>query len=337
MSNIHGIPNVNETRSRRDSAHPSSTTAIGDLIGKTAIVTGSNSGIGIECARQFLDRGLSKLILAVRDETKGEIARQGLASGRELDEDTIEVWHLDYSSYDSITTFADRARTLENLDIVVLNAGTYRLTRVIIPSTSHEEDVQVNYLSTALLTILFLPIFEAKRRRGTSPGRITIVSSSVAAWSRFKPSEDGRPLLQTLDGPIGVKHFDHHQQYCTSKLLGQLFLEELVRRVRPSAVTINCVNPGLCYGTSLARDGEGTLLGFIIGIIFRIFGHSCVSGARAVVDAAVKGGDEVHGQYLDGGKPVPYVLLTATNTLAALLTRCVIGLPQWYIRLRGGK
>ncbi|KAJ2987801.1 hypothetical protein NUW58_g4312 [Xylaria curta] len=287
---------------------PQSTTSTfaPDHTGKAAIVTGSNSGIGLECARQLLDRGLSKLILAVRDEGKGAIASQDLASGRDLEPDTIEVWHLDYSSYDSITSFANRAKSLENLDIVVLNAGVYRLPRVILP-TGHEEDIQVNYLSTALLTILLLPILEAKRRPKADPGRLTVVSSSVAAWSRLKPPQDGGPLLTSLDDAAGAKAFDHHQQYCTSKLLGQLFLTQLTQRVPSSVAVINYVHPGLCYGSSLARDGAGTILGFIASVVFRIFGRSCGGGARAIVDAAVSHGEEVHGQYLDGGIPAKYV------------------------------
>ncbi|GAW21727.1 hypothetical protein ANO14919_112510 [Xylariales sp. No.14919] len=286
--------------------HFHASASAGDLVGKTAIVTGSSSGIGLECARQLLDRGLNKLILAVRDERKGSIASEDLASGQNVEPNTIEVWHLDYSSYDSITNFANRARSLETLDIVVLNAGVYRIPRVILP-TGHEEDIQINYLSTALLTILLLPILEAKRPPGAKPGRLTVVSSSVAAWSRFKLPQDERTLLTSLDEPIGAESFDHHQQYCTSKLLGQLFLAELTRRVPSSVATISYVNPGLVYGSHLARDGAGTLLGFIIGIIFRIFGRSCVSGARAVVDGAVGHGEEIHGQYLNDGKPAKYV------------------------------
>ncbi|KAI1306377.1 NAD(P)-binding protein [Xylaria venustula] len=281
-----------------------STTPIsaGDLAGKTAIVTGSNSGIGLECARQLLDRGLSKLVLAVRDESKGVAASEDLTSGRNLEIDAIEVWHLDYSSYDSITSFADRARDLETLDIVVLNAGVYRIPRVILP-TGHEEDIQVNYLSTALLTILLLPILEIKRRTDAQPGRLTVVSSSVAAWSRFKLPQDGRPMLKALDEPMGTAAFDHHQQYCTSKLLGQLFLTELTRRVPSSVATVTYVHPGLCYGSGLARDGAGTLMGLITGFIFRIFGRSCFGGARVIVDGAVAHGEEVHGQYLVDKQP----------------------------------
>ncbi|KAK5629538.1 hypothetical protein RRF57_005253 [Xylaria bambusicola] len=196
------IPNVEKVASAGVTFELASTSSAGDdLVGKTAIVTGSSSGIGLECARQLLARGLSKLILAVRDEKKGAIARDDLASGWDLKPGAIEVWHLDYSSYDSITSFADRAKVLETLDIVVLNAGIYRIPRVILP-TGHEEDIQVNYLSTALLTILLLPILDVKKHPGTKPGRLTVVSSSVAAWSRFKLPQDGRPLLATLDEAI---------------------------------------------------------------------------------------------------------------------------------------
>ncbi|KAI0430325.1 hypothetical protein F5Y09DRAFT_307833 [Xylaria sp. FL1042] len=314
-----GISHMEKTTS---SAHLSVPALAGDLVGKTAIVTGSNSGIGLECARQLLSRGLNKLILAVRDERRGAVASEDLASGRDLKPGAIEVWHLDYSSYDSITSFADRARGLERLDIVVLNAGIYRIPRVILP-TGHEEDIQVNYLSTAFLTILLLPILEAKRRIGTKPGRLTVVSSSVAGWSRFKLPQDGRPMLSALDGPIGTEEaFDHHQQYCTSKLLGQLFLAELTRRVPASVATVDYVHPGLCYGSGLSRDGAGTVLGFIAGILFRIFGRSCTSGARVIVDAAVAHGEDVHGQYLEDGRPAklaPVVYTTEGRQMARRL------------------
>lgn len=63
-----------------------------DLSGKTAIITGDNSGIGLECARQLLDVGLSKLIVAVRDEVKGDAARKTLAAAKALElNQTIDV------------------------------------------------------------------------------------------------------------------------------------------------------------------------------------------------------------------------------------------------------
>jgi hypothetical protein len=112
-----------------------------NLDGKTAIVTGSNTGLGLECARQLLDLGLSKLIIAVRDESKGEIARQDLSKNRTLKEGGIEVWRLDCLSYDSVIKFAERAKSLEHLDIVVLNAGVYKVHPKFHPDTRYEESI----------------------------------------------------------------------------------------------------------------------------------------------------------------------------------------------------
>jgi NAD(P)-dependent dehydrogenase (short-subunit alcohol dehydrogenase family) len=272
-----------------------------DLSGKTAIVTGSNIGLGLECARQLLDLGLSKLILAVRDEAKGEAARTNLSAGRSLEAGAIEVWELDLSAYDSITKFAERASSLERLDIAVLNAGVYKVNMTFNAATGYEEDVQVNYLSTALLTILLLPVLKAKKS-GTAPGRLTTVSSDTAAWAKFN-EKTADPLLPAFKAK--TDKWDMQERYSTSKLLGQLFLSELAKHVAPSVATVDAANPGFCYGSGLQRDGAGTLLGFVVGVVTRIIGRSCPIGARALTAAAVKFGDEVHGQYVEDGKIRP--------------------------------
>lgn len=154
------------------------------LKGKIAIVTGSNTGIGLECARQLLDLGLSKLIIAVRDKSKGDAARKELSSGRQLEENAIEVWDLDMLSYNSVMTFIERTRTLQCLDIVILNVGIMKQTYAVA-STGHEETIQVNYLSTALLTILLLPILKANSAKDskdtTEPSRIVWVQSDMVS------------------------------------------------------------------------------------------------------------------------------------------------------------
>ncbi|KAI8650134.1 hypothetical protein NCS56_01465300 [Fusarium sp. Ph1] len=96
-----------------------------DLSGKTAIATGSNTGLGLEIARQLLDLGC-QVIIAVRDEAKGERARQELSNGRNLPSGFVEVWKLDMISYESIMTFTKRAENLQHLDIAILNAGVQK-------------------------------------------------------------------------------------------------------------------------------------------------------------------------------------------------------------------
>lgn len=268
-----------------------------DLTGKTAIVTGSNIGLGLECARQLLDLNLGKLILAVRTPSKGEAARDDLLSSskRKLHPDAIEVWPLDLSNRDSVVQFAKRADTLEHLNIAVMNAGLYKVEKSIDPATGFEEDVLVNFLSTALLTTLLLPVIKAKRST-SDPGRITLVSSDTAGWAKFH-ERTSEPLLAAFtDTPA---KWDMQERYGTSKLLGQLFLSELSDRVDAADVTVDACNPGFCYGSGLQRDGEGTILGFVVGAITRIIGRTVPEGARSLTEAAARFGQEVHGQYVE--------------------------------------
>ncbi|XXH00052.1 hypothetical protein Hte_006394 [Hypoxylon texense] len=264
-----------------------------DLSGKTAIVTGSNTGIGLECARQLLDLGLSKLILAVCDEDKGEAARDVLAFGHEGS--IIDVWWLDLSYYNSVTKFAARARTLYHLDIVVLNAEVCRNSEVFDEYTGYEEDTQVNYLSTMLLAILMLPVLKSKKVDGR-PGRLVLVSSDTAAFAKFK-ERDEEPLLPIYKEKS--KKPDMYERYATTKLLCQLSLSELARLVPPSVAIVSLANPGLCYGSGLLRDSSDPMFWLFSILAERIIGRSCAVGARVLVDAAVKHGEEIHGHYME--------------------------------------
>jgi NAD(P)-dependent dehydrogenase (short-subunit alcohol dehydrogenase family) len=265
-----------------------------DLHGRTAIVTGSNIGLGLECARQLLDLGCSKVILAVRNEAKGEAARQGLSRGRDLKPGTIEVWKLDLSSYDSIIAFAERAKSLERLDLAILNAGIFKVSEVFHPTTGYEEDVQINYLSNMLLITLLLPILVDKKR-STTPGRIVLVNSDMSGWAKFE-ERSASPLLPAFKQKTA--NWDMSERYGTSKLLGQLFLVELTKRVASSIVTVTCCNPGMCYGTALSHEGPAIARG-AFWVIQHIIGRSCSVGARTYVHAAVTLGEEAHGQYVE--------------------------------------
>ncbi|KAK8085979.1 NAD(P)-binding protein [Apiospora phragmitis] len=270
-----------------------------DLSGQTAIVTGSNGGVGLECGRQLLDLGLSKLILAVRDEAKGQAAAAGLARNRDAKNAEIEVWKLDLSDYDSVVAFADRAKTLATLDIVIMNAA-------------HEEGFQVAYLSTALLTLLLLPTAASKRPRQKQPTRITFVTSEGAAWSKFT-ERDAVPLLPAFDAPVVGGSGEFQNRHFTTKLLGLLFLAQLAA-VMPAdrdVAILNAASPGMCHDTRLARGIDDTVMGKLVKtLVTRRVGYTAAVGSRTVVDAAVNHGAESHGQYFSGQKirPLPPIV-----------------------------
>lgn len=274
-----------------------------DLRGKTAIVTGSSAGIGLECGRQLLDLGLTKLILAVRNMSKGSEAARNLAKGRDVEKGTIEVWKLDYSCYHSTCSFVERTKSLERLDIVILNAGIMTAEMKLNPSTGHEETIQINYLSPALLAILLLPIIKEKSSSNPQqPGRITITSSDTAAWAKVN-KRNGSPLLSSFD-KLEDK-VDMTNRMYLSKLLGQMFLVELAKLVPPSVAVINAATPMMVYDSELRRDAPRSVRDKFDKVFRRLVGYKSSVGARVVIDAAVNHGEETHGQCLRLQKVTP--------------------------------
>lgn len=259
---------------------------------QTAIVTGSNTGLGYEASRQLLDLKLSRLIMAVRSLDKGEQAASRLR--QQYPRATIDVWQLNMSSYDSIQAFARRVESqLDRIDIVLLNAGVIRMDFHTVKSTGHEEQVQVNYLSTMLLAVLLLPTLKAKGPPNNQPARLTIVSAALTLAAKF-PNKDAVPLLASFDDP---KNFDREETYNSSKLLAHMFLWNLVDYVSANDVIINLADPAWCKGTDLARDAKG---GMKVGVkIFgALTGRSPRVGASCFVDAIVNKGKESHGCFL---------------------------------------
>ncbi|KAJ5371905.1 Short-chain dehydrogenase/reductase SDR [Penicillium concentricum] len=272
------------------------------LAGKTALVTGSNTGVGLETSRQLLDLGLSKLILAVRSEEKGQAAKKKLSADRNLSDDSIEVWKLDQSDYDSVAAFAERTKSLPRLDIVVLNIGIANATRVFNAKTGHDEMIQVNYLSTVLLLILLLPVVKEKRAAQGGLSRITIVSSEVSGWTSFKEKKSF-PLLASLDQKNAK--VDPLDRMMVSKLLGQFFLSYVASIVPPSVVVINATSPGSVHDSEFNREHDKSFSGAIAKVVMRRLANTAAVGARMITDAAVKHGPETHGEFLSFQKIVP--------------------------------
>ncbi|MCJ1239315.1 hypothetical protein MMC14_007309 [Varicellaria rhodocarpa] len=275
------------------------------LSGKTAIITGGNTGLGYETAVQLLGLRLSNLILAVRSLEKGDAAAAKL---RQLyPKASIEAWQLDMSLYDSIQAFAGRVESqLSRIDIIILNAGVIKLNFATVKSTGHEECLQVNYLSTMLLAILFLPILKAKGPLGGQPAHLTIVNAALTLAAKF-PNRNANPLLPSFDDP---KTFDSGEHYNSSKLLAHMFLWKLIDYVSPEDVIVNLADPAWVRGTELARDAKGMMK---IGLmLFGNLGRTPKVGASCFVDAVVNKGKESHGCFLMSWQIHPFAAFLYT-------------------------
>ena len=273
---------------------------LGSLAGKVAIVTGANQGLGFESARQLLTLGLSHLVVAVRSFDKGKAAAAKLATANSLAK--IDVWVLDMDSYDSIQAFVRKCDTeLSHIEYTVLNAGLAPLKFDKVRSTGHEIAVQVNHLSTILLTILLLPVLKAKSTR-QDPAKLTVINSIMAHLCKF-PNRAERLLLTSFDDPKSPP-WDPQERYGVSKLLPQLFLVKLTEHVKSDDVIINMVDPGLTKGTSLSRDASGIIL-LLSKAFVGIAGRTLDRGAATYVDALLGHGKEAHGCFLMNTEVAP--------------------------------
>jgi len=276
------------------SAKPKSPPSPSSLAGQTAIITGSNTGIGLASARVLLGLGLSHLVMAVRSTEKGAAA--ALPLRKDFPAIKIDVWALDMLSYNSIQDFVGKCAALPRLDIAILNAGITLNDSIVNKSTGHEEVFQVNYLSTALLAILLLPLLKS---RSTSPGRLTIVGSGLGLHSKFT-NRNAVPLIPSFDDPAnpGWKGMTlAGERYCVSKTLVLMLVFTLSELVAVEDVIINAVEPGFTSGTSLNRSAAA-IQKVMVKLMHKLYARTPEQAALTYVDAVAIKGKESHGCFL---------------------------------------
>ncbi|KAF1979894.1 dehydrogenase [Bimuria novae-zelandiae CBS 107.79] len=239
--------------------------------------------------RELISHGLARLVIAVRDETKGEATNLELLKDVTNDSCSIDVWKVDQEDMNSIVAFAHRVETLARLDIVILNAGVKILSYTTSPA-GHEMNVQVNHLGTSLLSLLLLPKLQISARNTKAPSRLTIVGSEGQFWRSFKEHRAPGILLKLDEQsffPSGM------ERYYTTKLMNQLWMTELASRADSNDVIINSVNPGLCASSLHRNDASGAMKMFL-----KIFAWTSTQGGHCLANAATQGDAAVHGAYI---------------------------------------
>jgi NAD(P)-dependent dehydrogenase (short-subunit alcohol dehydrogenase family) len=265
------------------------------LKGQTAVITGSSTGLGLESAHQFLQKGLSTLVLGIRSQKKGDAAASKLRTT--FPKANILVWLVDMESYQSVRDFAAKCETLDTLDIVILNAGGGRTVfERAEGGKGREITLQVNYLTTILLGILLIPVLAKKRASFCSrPGRLTLVGSDTAHQATLERTPTG--ILDSFDRE---HRYDGWQSYGRTKLLMLMFVAKLAEVVNPATVIVNVVNPSAVKGTELLRDAGGfSIMRVILWVIYAFFARNVSDGARQYMLAATVMGKGSHGSLVD--------------------------------------
>lgn len=257
---------------------------IPDLTGRTAVVTGANSGLGLETARMLAGAG-ARVLMACRNVAKAEAAAARVGDG-------AEIVALDLASLASVATAADEVKgRTSRLDLLVNNAGLMAIDRATTED-GFEMQFGVNHLGHFALTAHLAPLLLA------APEARVVNVSSVG----HRPG-----TVRFDDLMFERRRYDRWRPYFQSKLANLLFSLELERRFRAAGVTAKALtaHPG-ATSTDLGQEGGGFTNGFLR--LFGGFGQSVRVGAlpivRAAVDPEAKGGQFYGPQFVQFGYPV---------------------------------
>ena len=204
-----------------------------DLAGKTAIVTGGASGIGVETVRALAGAG-ARVVMPVRSREAGEKVAAEIRSS--TGNRAVEVADMDLSDFASVRAFADQfVKSGSPLHILINNAGIMAtpLHRIM---GNLESQFGTNHLGHMLLTCRLVPAM--------SKGARVVELTSIG--HRRSPIKFDDPNFETTS-------YDKWEAYGQSKTANVLFAIELNRRLEPKGINVYAVHPGGIM-TNLQRD-----------------------------------------------------------------------------------
>jgi len=255
----------------RDAAPvPWSAADLPDLEGRTFVVTGASSGLGLITARE-LARRRATVVMAVRDTAKGEEVRAQVLTS--LPQARLEVRLVDLLDLDSVRRFADALRAEHtSIDVLVNNAGISNQPRWLSPQ-GQESQFAVNHLGHFALTGLLLDLLQ----EGSRP---RVVSIGTNLYRRVKTNID-------FDDLTGEHSYSRTHSYIQSKVAAITFGDELDRRLQAAGSPIRSLiaHPGMAKTPSLdtlesMRDRA------LMAVMKAIFARSAEQGAAALLFAA---------------------------------------------------
>ena len=242
-----------------------------DQIGRVAVVTGANTGIGFETAAA-LAAGKAVVVLACRNPQKAENAIERIRARTPSAE--LEFIELDLASLASVERFASSFRAgHDRLDLLINNAG------VMIPPLGHTEDgfelqFGCNHLGHFALTGRLLDLLQA-----TPGARVVNVSSMAHRYGAMD-----------FDNLNAEKNYDKMPAYGQSKLANLLFTFELQHRLQKADLTVKvtAAHPGWT-GTDLQR--HSSVIAFLNHFFAQTPGMGALPTLRAATDPQAQSGD----------------------------------------------
>ncbi|KAK9837292.1 hypothetical protein WJX81_004012 [Elliptochloris bilobata] len=244
-----------------------------DLTCRTALVTGGNSGIGVETVRALAAAG-ARVVLTSRSLSAGEDMAANLRKDPHV-KGEIAVLQVDLADLASVRAMAKAFLARERgPDLLILNAGIM-MCPLQYTKDGFEMQIGTNHFGHFALTQALLPSMRALGR----PARVVAVSSM------------GHQLQDMKMGDLHYKNrrYTSYGSYGSSKLANILFAKELARRLKGSSIEVFSLHPGVIQ-TPLGRHvgtARGTWTGWLFGWLGAFWIKSTEQGAATTVTAAV--------------------------------------------------
>ena len=236
---------------------------IPDLSGRTAIVTGANSGLGQVTARELARAGAA-VIVACRNTAKGETAATAIRDVIGPDAD-VAVEHLDLAELASVREFADRVSAEhDRLDLLINNAGVMAPPRRLT-ADGFESQLGINHLGHFALTGRLL----ARLLAAPAP-RVVTVSSHMHRLGSIR-----------FDDPQFERGYNNWRAYAQSKLANLMFCFELDRRAAAAEVALTSVaaHPGYAATNLQFAGPQKRLERIVMGVGNHVIAQSAEMGA----------------------------------------------------------
>jgi NAD(P)-dependent dehydrogenase (short-subunit alcohol dehydrogenase family) len=256
-----------------------------DMSNKVCMVTGANSGIGKETAKELAKKG-AFVVMLCRSEEKAEAAREEIIS--ETGHTGVDILLADLSLQHDIHQAAEEFREkFDVLDVLINNAGTITSEREETPD-GIETTFAVNYLAPFLLTNLLLDPLKA------APAARVINVSSEAHRTAARVFDISDLQLE--------KDFSPMKAYGLSKLCNIMFTYELAKRTADTGITANALHPGVVRSRLTSEASWGMYLLFMLG---KPFMQSPAGGAETTVYLATSEEvKDISGKYFKNKKEI---------------------------------